>query len=166
MEMWKRNLIILYVGQFLVMAAMSTVTPFLPLYLQQLGITDPEEVRFWSAVIFGANLFTAFIFSPIWGKLADRYGRKVMLVRSGISMAIIITLMGFATNHFQLLLLRLLNGMMAGFIPAAIALTATNTPKERSGYALGILHSGSVGGTICGPLLGGFMADSFGFSAA
>ncbi|MEW9673066.1 MFS transporter [Ammoniphilus sp. 3BR4] len=127
--MWKRNLIILYVGQFLVNASMSTITPFLPLYLQQLGITDPEEVRLWSSIIFGANLLTAFIISPIWGKLADRYGRKLMLVRSGISMAIIITLMGFATNHIHLLLLRLLNGVMAG-------------------YALGILHSGSVAGTM------------------
>jgi DHA1 family multidrug resistance protein-like MFS transporter len=163
--MWKRNLFILYVGQFLAMASMSSITPFLPLYLQQLGITDPEEVRLWAGIIFGANLLTAFIFAPIWGKLADRYGRKLMLVRSGIGMAITITLMGFATNHIHLLLLRLLNGMMAGFIPAAIALTATNTPKERTGYALGILHSSAVAGTICGPLLGGLLADSFGFSA-
>ncbi len=132
------------------------------------GHFAPAELncpRLWTSIIFGANLLTAFIFSPIWGKLADRYGRKLMLVRSGISMAIIITLMGFATNHIYLLLLRLLNGMMAGFIPAAIALTATNTPKEKTGYALGILHAGSVAGTICGPLLGGLLADSFGFSA-
>ncbi len=91
MEMWKRNLIILYVGQFLVNAAMSTIAPFLPLYLQELGITDPEQVRLWASIIFGANLLTAFIFSPIWGKLADRYGRKSMLFPSGMSMAIIIT---------------------------------------------------------------------------
>lgn len=165
MEMWKRNLIILFVGQFLVNASMSTVTPFLPLYLQQLGMKDPEEVRLWTSLIFGANLLTAFLFSPVWGKLADRYGCKIMLIRSGFSMALIITLMGFATDHLQLLLLRLFNGMLAGFIPAAIALAATNTPKEKTGYALGILHSGSVAGTICGPLLGGWMADAFGMSA-
>ncbi|RSL35406.1 MFS transporter [Salibacterium salarium] len=146
------------------MASMSSITPFLPLYLQQLGITDPERVRLWTSIIFGANLLTAFIFSPIWGKLADQYGRKLMLVRSGIGMSITIILMGFATNHIHLLLLRLLNGMVAGFGPAAIALTATNTPKERTGYALGILHSGAVTGTICGPLLGGLLADSLGFS--
>jgi DHA1 family multidrug resistance protein-like MFS transporter len=162
---WKRNLFILYVGQFLAMASMSCVTPFLPLYLQQMGLTDHDEVLVWSGLIFGANLLTAFIFSPIWGKLADRYGRKMMLIRSGFGMAITITLLGFATSPVHLLLLRLLNGMLSGFGPAAVALIATNTPKERSGYALGTLHSGTVAGTICGPLLGGFMADRFGFSA-
>ncbi|MBA2942026.1 MFS transporter [Paenibacillus sp. CGMCC 1.16610] len=162
MEKWKRNLYILYVGQFLAMASTSSITPFLPLYLQELGFTDPKKVLFWSGMIYGANLLTAFLFSPIWGKLADRYGRKVMLVRSGIGMAVTITLMGVATSPVHLLLLRLVNGVLSGFGPAAIALTATNTPKERSGYALGILHSGAVAGTICGPLLGGLMADHFG----
>lgn len=162
MEKWKRNLYILYVGQFMAMASTSSITPFLPLYLQDLGLTDPKKVLFWSGMIYGANLLTAFLFSPLWGKLADRYGRKVMLVRSGIGMAITITLMGVATSPVHLLLLRLVNGVLSGFGPAAIALTATNTPKERSGYALGILHSGAVAGTICGPLLGGLMADHFG----
>ncbi|MZQ80745.1 MFS transporter [Paenibacillus sp. 5J-6] len=144
------------------MASTSSITPFLPLYLQDLGLTDPKKVLFWSGMIYGANLLTAFLFSPLWGKLADRYGRKVMLVRSGIGMAITITLMGVATSPVHLLLLRLVNGVLSGFGPAAIALTATNTPKERGGYALGILHSGAVAGTICGPLLGGLMADHFG----
>ncbi|MBP1966920.1 MFS transporter [Paenibacillus aceris] len=162
MENWKRNLFILYVGQFLAMASTSSITPFLPLYLQDLGLTDPKKVLFWSGMIYGANLLTAFLFSPLWGKLADKYGRKVMLVRSGIGMAVTITLMGVATSPVHLLLLRLVNGVLSGFGPAAIALTATNTPKERSGYALGILHSGAVAGTICGPLLGGLMADHFG----
>ncbi|WP_328803375.1 MFS transporter [Paenibacillus silvestris] len=162
MEKWKRNLYILYVGQFMAMASTSSITPFLPLYLQDLGLTDPKKVLFWSGMIYGANLLTAFLFSPLWGKLADRYGRKVMLVRSGIGMAITITLMGVATSPVHLLLLRLVNGVLSGFGPAAIALTATNTPKERGGYALGILHSGAVAGTICGPLLGGLMADHFG----
>jgi MFS transporter, DHA1 family, multidrug resistance protein len=164
MQRWKRNLAILCVGQFLVMAAMSSIIPFLPLYLQELRITDPDEVRLWAGIIFGANFLSAFIFSPIWGKLAERHGRKIMIIRSGIGMSITITLMGFATGHIQLLLLRIVNGMISGFIPAAIALTATNTPKERVGYALGILQSGAVAGTICGPLFGGYMADTFGFS--
>jgi len=164
-EKWKRNLFILYVGQFLAMASMSCVTPFLPLYLQQMGVTDHDEVLLWSGLIFSANMVTAFIFSPIWGRLADRHGRKVMLIRSGLGMAITVTLLGFATSPVHLLLLRLVNGMISGFSPAAVALIATNTPKERSGYALGTLHSGTVAGTICGPLIGGFMADILGFSA-
>lgn len=144
---------------------MSCVTPFLPLFLQQLGLTEPEEVRIWSGLIFSANLLTAFIFSIVWGKLGDRYGRKSMLVRAGIGMAVTVTLMGFATDHIQLLLLRLANGAVSGFAPAAVALVAVNTPKEKNGYALGILHSGSMAGTFCGPLLGGALADWFGFRA-
>lgn len=156
---------ILYVGQFLAMASLSCVTPFLPLYLQDMGMKNHDEVVMWSGLIYGANLLTAFVFAPLWGKLADRYGRKLMIVRSGLGMAITITLMGVATSPVHLLLLRLVNGVLSGFGPAAVALTATNTPKEKSGYALGILHSGSVAGTICGPLLGGLLADEFGFRA-
>lgn len=156
---------ILCFGQFLTTASMSCVTPFLPLYLQELGVADQGEVLVWSGLIYGANLLTAFLFSPVWGKFADRYGRKVMLVRSAFGMAITFTLMGFATSPAQLLLLRLANGIMSGFAPAAIALTATNTPQERSGYALGILHSSTVGGSVCGPLLGAVLATQFGFSA-
>lgn len=165
MERWKKNLLVLWIGQFLVMAAMSSIIPFLPLYLQELGMEDPEQVRKWAGLIFGANFLTAFIFSPIWGKLADRHGRKMMVIRSGIGMSIVITLMGFATNPIHLLILRLLNGILSGFIPAAIALTATNTPKEKIGSALGILQSGAVAGAIFGPLFGGLMADFVGFRA-
>lgn len=165
MERWKKNLIILCCGQFLVMASMSSVIPFLPLYLQELGMDDPDQVKRWAGFIFGANFLTAFIVSPIWGKIADRYGRKMMLIRSGIGMSIIVTLMGFATNHIQLLILRLLNGTISGFIPAAIALMATNTPRDKVNTALGILQSGAVAGAIFGPLFGGLMADFLGFRA-
>lgn len=165
MERWKRNLLILCIGQFLVMGSMSSIVPFLPLYLQDLGLSDPKQVSFWAGLIFAANFLTAFIFSPIWGKLADKHGRKIMVIRSGIGMAITIILMGFVTNHFQLLFLRLLSGTISGFIPAGIALISTNTPKNRIGYALGTLQAGAVAGSIIGPLIGGLMADSMGFEA-
>ncbi|MFB5761380.1 MFS transporter [Paenibacillus medicaginis] len=165
MEGWKRSLYILCVGQFLAMASVSCVTPFLPLYLQELGVHGQAEVMLWSGAIYGANLLSAFFLGPLWGRLADRYGRKPMLLRSGFGMALTITLMSVVSNPLELLLLRLLNGMLSGFSPAAIALTAKNSPQERSGYALGLLHSSSVGGTICGPLLGGVLADQFGFAS-
>jgi MFS family permease len=165
MEGWKRSLYILCVGQFLAMASVSCVTPFLPLYLQELGVHGQAEVMLWSGAIYGANLLSAFILGPLWGRLADRYGRKPMLLRSGFGMALTITLMSAVSGPLELLLLRLLNGMLSGFSPAAVALTAKNSPKERSGYALGLLHSSSVGGTICGPLLGGALADQFSFAS-
>ncbi|MCD8510350.1 MAG: MFS transporter [Bacillus sp. (in: Bacteria)] len=160
---WKRNLYILMVCQFFVMAAMTMIIPFLPLYLQELGVTDPQAVSRWAGIIFGANFLSAFIFSPIWGRLADKHGRKLMLLRSGFGMAIVVTLTGFAVGPWSLLLLRLLNGMISGFIPAAIALMSMSTPKKHVGYALGMLQAGAVAGGICGPLFGGVMADFMGF---
>ncbi|MFC0473055.1 MFS transporter [Halalkalibacter kiskunsagensis] len=163
MVSWKRNLWILVVSQFLVISAMTMIIPFLPLYIQELGVTNPNTLSIWAGVIFGANFLTAFLFSPFWGRMADKYGRKMMILRSGFGMALIISLTGFAAGPVTLLLLRLLNGVVSGFIPASIGLISTNTPKERVGYALGLLQSGSVSGAICGPLIGGLLAQSFGF---
>jgi len=160
---WKVNLFVLWIGQFLVMAGMTMIVPFLPYYLQELGIRDPHEVATWAGFIFAGNFVTSFLFQPIWGGLADRYGRKVMLLRSGFGMAIIMTLMGFSTGAWHLLILRMLNGTISGFLPAAVALVSTNTPKNKTGFAMGTLQSGSTAGAILGPFLGGLMAEWIGY---
>lgn len=160
---WKRNLRILVVCQFIVMSAMTMIIPFLPLYLKELGVTNPQTLSLWAGIIFGANFLTAFLFSPFWGRMADRHGRKMMILRSGFGMALVISLTGFATGPVSLLILRLLNGVISGFIPASIGLVSTNTPKEKVGYALGVLQSGTVAGAICGPLIGGVMAQAFSY---
>ncbi|WP_127585424.1 MFS transporter [Paenibacillus koleovorans] len=160
---WKVNLIVLTFGQFLVMAGMTMVIPFLPLYIQELGITDSQEVSVWAGIIFAGNFVTSFFFQPLWGKLADRYGRKVMLLRSGFGMAIVISLMGFSGNVWHLLLLRILNGTIAGYVPASVALMASMAPKHRMGFAMGTLQSGNVAGGILGPLIGGLLAEWVGF---
>lgn len=165
MESWKRNLWILTIAQFLVMGAMTMIIPFLPLYLKQLGVTDADKVQLWAGFIFGINFLSAFLVSPIWGMLGDKYGRKLMVIRSGIGMAISITLMGFATGPVHLLVLRFVNGLVSGFMPAAISLTAANTPKARVGYALGLLQAGGVTGSVMGPLFGGVLAEWIGFRA-
>ncbi|WP_281886009.1 MFS transporter [Paenibacillus sp. YYML68] len=163
MAHWKINLAVLWVGLFFVMGGMTMIVPFLPLYLQELGMHDTKEVAAWAGIIFAGNFVTSFIFQPIWGGIADRYGRKMMLLRSGIGMAIVMILMGFATSAWQLLLLRMLNGTISGFLPAATALQSTNTPKDRMGFAMGTLQSGAVAGTILGPFLGGLLAEWIGF---
>ncbi|WP_068619728.1 MFS transporter [Paenibacillus tuaregi] len=164
MPTWKLNLIVLWFGQFLVNAGMTMITPFLALYLSQdLGVQGERSLGLWAGTIFAANFATSFIFQPIWGKLADRYGRKVMLLRSGFGMAVVITLMGFAAAPWQLLALRLLNGTISGFNPAAVSLISGTTPKKRMGFAMGIMQSGIVAGTILGPLIGGLLADWVGF---
>ncbi|PWV99691.1 putative MFS family arabinose efflux permease [Paenibacillus cellulosilyticus] len=164
MEQWKKNLAVLWVGQFLVMAGMTMIVPFLTLYLQSdLGLKGEHETSMWSGFIFAANFVTSFLFQPFWGKLSDRYGRKPMLLRSGFGMAIVMVMMGFATQPWQLLVLRMVNGTISGFNPASVSLVSSTTPKEKIGFAMGTLQSGGIAGTILGPFIGGLMADAVGF---
>ncbi|MGE7274534.1 MFS transporter [Brevibacillus panacihumi] len=164
METWRRNLYVLCGCLFFVMVAMSMVMPFLPLYIQQdFGIEDPHEVTMWAGIIFGANFLTAGLVSPIWGNLADKHGRKIMILRSGYFMSITVALTGFAGSLWQLLALRLVNGLVGGIIPASTALVASSVPKEKIGWAQGLLQSFITAGTIMGPLFGGLLADYIGF---
>ncbi len=164
LKSWKVNLIVLWFGLFFVNAGMTMITPFLSLYLaRNLHVQGEHAIGIWAGLIFAANFATSFIFQPLWGKLSDKYGRKIMLLRSGFGMAIVITLMGFATQPWHLLLLRLLNGTISGFNPAAVSLISSTAPKERMGFAMGTIQSGNVAGTILGPLIGGLMAEYIGF---
>lgn len=163
MEQWKRNLTILCIALFLVMAAWSSIIPFLPMYLKQdLGVLDDKAVKLWTGVIYGASFLSMMIVSPFWGKLGDRYGRKIMIIRSGLGLGTVILLMGLARSPGQLLALRLINGTISGFNPAAVALISINSPPQRVGFALGTLNSAVVGGSIFGPVLGGLMAELVG----
>lgn len=160
MALWQKNLYILWSAGFIFMAGMTSIMPFLPLHIDKnMGMSSAAEVSMWAGLIFGVNFLSAFFVSPLWGKLGDRYGRKIMILRSGFGMALVTIFMGFATNVYQLLLLRFLNGLVAGFNPASVALVATNTPPAKTGYALGLLNSGAVAGSIIGPLYGGILAE-------
>lgn len=162
MEVWKRNLIICWIGSFICVAGMALVLPFLPLYLHELGLKTTAEVEQWSGVAFGITFLMAAIVSPLWGRLADQYGRKVMLLRASLGMAVIMAGMGLVSSPWQLVVLRFLMGAVSGYISAAITLVATQTPKERSGWALGVLSTGHVSGGLIGPLLGGVLAEVMG----
>jgi MFS transporter, DHA1 family, multidrug resistance protein len=157
---WKRNLVILWLGCFLTACSFSLVMPFLPRFVGELGVR--EHVETWAGVIFGITFLFSAIMSPVWGNLADRWGRKPMIIRSGISIAAIYILMSFVTNHYQLLGLRMLNGVFSGFIPSAIALVATNTPDANMARSLAILQTGMASGQIMGPLIGGALSDLLG----
>ncbi|ATW26360.1 MFS transporter [Candidatus Formimonas warabiya] len=163
MEQWKRNLAVLCVALFLVMASWSSIIPFLPMYLEDyLGVEGDSQINFWTGIIYGASFLSMMIVSPIWGKLGDRYGRKIMIVRSGLGIGAIIALMGIAQTPMQLLILRLINGTISGFNPASIALVSTDSPKEKVGFALGTLNAAVVGGSVLGPVIGGVMAELIG----
>jgi DHA1 family multidrug resistance protein-like MFS transporter len=136
--------------------------PFLPLYVEQLGVTGHSALNMWSGLVFSITFLFSAIASPFWGGLADRKGRKIMLLRSALGMSIIMVLMGLAQNVWQLLILRALLGLLGGFVPNANALIATQIPRQKSGWALGTLSTGAVSGALLGPLAGGFMADLYG----
>ena len=159
---WQRNLFITWLGCFLTGAAFSLIMPFLPLYVEALGVTGHQSLNMWSGLVFSITFLFSAIASPFWGSLADRRGRKLMLLRSALGMAIVMVLMGMAQNIWQFLALRAVLGLLGGFIPNANALIATQVPRHRSGWALGTLSTGGVSGALIGPLIGGLLADQYG----
>lgn len=163
-DFWQRNAAVLSAGVFIAAAAFSMVAAFLPMFLQELGLK--QGVSTWSGLIFSVTSFTSAIMAPIWGALADRYGKRLMLVRSGGGLAVSYLLMGLAQDHIQLFLLRALAGVLSGFIPASIMLVATNTPERRLPTALGAIQTASAVGAIMGPLIGGGLAQGFGLRGA
>ncbi len=159
---WKQNLAIAWVGCFLTGAGFSLVMPFLPLYVEQLGVTGHGALNMWSGLVFSITFLFSAIASPFWGGLADRKGRKIMLLRSALGMSIVMVLMGVAQNIWQFLILRALLGLLGGYVPNANALLATQIPRHKSGWALGTLSTGTVSGALLGPLAGGWLADQYG----
>lgn len=140
------------------------ILPFISLYIETFGSFSESYVQTWSGWIFGITFVSAFIFSPIWGRIGDRYGRKKILIISSLGLGLSVLLMGFATSVWQLFLLRLFMGIFTGFIPTSQAMIATQTPKKIAGSVLGTLQTGSITGSLAGPLLGGALADIFGYS--
>ncbi len=163
---WKRNLYVIWAAELVAIAGFSVAFPFLPYYVQELGVTDQGQVQMWSALLFTGQAITMAIFAPIWGSLADRYGRKLMVVRAMFGGAVLLCAMGFVRNVQQLAILRALQGCVTGTVPAATTLVASSVPRQRSGYALGLLQMAIYSGASVGPLLGGLVADAFGYRAA
>ncbi|GAA4708274.1 MFS transporter [Brevibacillus fulvus] len=160
---WKRTLWILWAANFSITAGTNLVIPFLPYYIEHLGVHQLEDLERWSGWVFSAQFVTSFLFQPLWGRIADKHGRKIMLLRAALGMCVVTTLMGFVTAPWQLLALRLLNGVFSGFISMAVSLQASITPTEYSGRALGLLQTGGIAGSLLGPLFGGVLAEAVGY---
>lgn len=152
---WQRNLLICTLGSFTTILAMTLLLPFLPLYVAQLGAKSHAAIVQWSGVAYGATFLTAALTAPLWGRLADKYGRKLMLIRASLGMAVAMSLIGMAQTVEQLVALRLLAGLLGGYASGSMQLVAAQTPKARSGWALGVLSAGMMAGNLAGPLLGG-----------
>lgn len=162
-QRWEQNLIVLWFGTFMAGIGFSLVMPFMSLYIDTLGDFTPQALNLWSGLAFSATFLVTTLISPWWGRLADQKGRKLMLLRASLGMAVVIGMMGLVTNVYQLVGLRLLQGVFSGYISNATALVATGTPKARSGQVLGTLSTGAVTGQLLGPSLGGVTATAFGY---
>ncbi len=162
---WRRNLAALWFAQFTAIFGFSFAFPFLPVYLRQLGVHEPGQLALWTGVAAGASGAALAVMSPLWGVLADRYGRRAMLLRAMVGAALTVGLMGFARGPLDLVLLRLIQGAASGTVPAATALVASGTPRHRVGWALGVLTSAVAVGSALGPLVGGLAAAALGVRA-
>jgi MFS transporter, DHA1 family, multidrug resistance protein len=158
-QTWRRNLFVLWFGVFITAASFSMVVPFLPLFLLDMGVRT--HVELWSGLLFSISFFFSALMAPYWGSLADKYGRKPMILRAGFGLCACYLLVAIVRNPYELLAVRAFQGLLAGYIPGAIALVATNTPEERVGYSLAVLSTASSTGSILGPLMGGGLSHFF-----
>ncbi len=163
MERWKINLYVIWISQTLSLMSFGFGIPFIPLYIQDLGVTDSNNIKMYVGILSAAPAITMGIMAPIWGILADKYGRKLMLLRAMAFASVVIGGMGLVANVDQLILLRLAQGVFTGTITAATVLVATGTPNHRLAFALGFLSSSTFIGQSVGPVVGGFVAEMLGY---
>lgn len=157
-------MLIMWIANFFVAASATMVMPFLSIYIETFGQFSDAYVQRWSGFIFGITFLVAFFVSPLWGRFGDKFGRKKILLLTGYGIALSIFLMGYVESVAALFVLRMFMGVVTGFIPTSMALISTQTSKEIAGKVLGTLQMGTVSGALFGPMLGGLLADAFGFT--
>jgi len=163
MELWRKNLYASWIAEMIAITGFNFVMPFMPFYIQELGITDVGKAAQWAGILTGVPAIVMTIFSPIWGSLADIYGRKIMVERAMFGGAISIFFMASVVNVYQLLFFRILQAALTGTVAACIALVSSSSPSHKMGYSLGLMQTAIFTGTCIGPLLGGVIADNFGY---
>jgi DHA1 family multidrug resistance protein-like MFS transporter len=145
--------------QFIMTMSVSFLSPIIPLMLPELGVETVEGIGIWTGIITGSTSFVAAFASPLWGRIADRHGRKLSLLRASAAIGVFTGLMGLAQDVWQFFGARAVMGVFAGFTASAIALVASQVPERRLGWALGWLSTGQLVGSLVGPVVGGLLAD-------
>ncbi len=165
-ESWRRNLYTIFVAEFIAIMAFGFIEPFIPLFIQELGAFTNPQAAFWAGIATSAHGIAMFFSAPLWGIVADRWGRKPMVLRAMFGSAVVSALIGLASNVYYVIALRFVHGLLSGTIGAVEALVAASTPRNKMPFAIGLLMTAVFAGTSFGPLMGGFMADSVGYKAA
>ena len=166
MEVWQRTLLYVCLSQFFSMCGFSFALPFVPFFLQTLDVTDPVKLRLWVAILASSGSLTLMVFAPIWGYMADRYGRRLMVLRANFAGVAVLALMALVRSPEMLLVLRLLQGVFTGTISAAQTMISSAAPRERAGFALGAVSAAVFSGTMAGSFIGGLFAEAFGYRRA
>ena len=163
MESWKRNLAASWLAQFLCVIGFTAAFPFMPFFIRELGVTDVDQLLLWAGVVAATGSVSMALISPVWGILADQHGRKLMVERAAFGGSLVMIAVAFSANVEQLLVLRIMQGLLTGTIPAFVALVASFSPPERIGFSLGLMQMAVYTGLSIGPLLGGLVADQMGY---
>ena len=163
---WRRNLYAVTAATFIGFTGFTLVMPFLPLYFEQLGLTDVGEIALWSGLSLGATPAVTALMSPFWGRLSDRYGRKIMVQRSIISFVFVMAAMAFVTEPWHILALRLFQGLFAGYGALALTMAADSAPRDQVAYAIGFVQTAQRLGPALGPVIGGVVAQAVGIRNA
>ncbi len=162
LPLWRRNLYVLWLAQFLAMTGMSSCVPFLPKFITELGVQNQQEAQFWSGLVFSGPFLVSFLTTPIWSALGDKYGRKMIVLRAVFGLAASMICMGFSHSVLELLFWRIVQGAVSGFVAANLSFVSAETPKEHVGYAIGVLQSSQSAGNILGPFMGGLISWAWG----
>jgi DHA1 family multidrug resistance protein-like MFS transporter len=163
---WRRNLYAVTATTFIGFTGFTLVMPFLPLYFEQLGITDVGEIALWSGFSLGATPAVTALMAPLWGRLSDRYGRKIMVQRSVLSFVVVMAAMAFVTEPWHVFALRVFQGLFAGYGALALTMAADSAPKEQTAYAIGFVQTAQRLGPALGPVIGGIVAQAVGIRNA
>ena len=159
---WKKNLIVLWAGVFLGCASYTACIPFLPVYLLKELHVSPEQVNFWSGLVYAVTFLGASVMAPYWGAWADRVGQRKMVIRAGFGLALNYMLGGLVQTAPQMLGVRILTGLISGFVPASLSLISSTLPKDKIGWGMGWMQAAISSGSILGPLMGGYISVWFG----
>ena len=156
---WQRNLAVLWCGVFFACASYTMVVPFLPVYLLQELHVESSEVNFWSGLVYSVTFLGASIMAPYWGARADRVGQRRMAIRAGFGLAFTYWLAGISQSPEQLLGVRILTGLISGFVPASMSLVSSTLPESRMGWGMGLMQTAVASGSILGPMMGGYFSS-------